>query len=575
MKQNANIKEQVTQHKMVRWYNPALLFRMALRSLTAIVFRQMVDNREIQAALNPVTDDELKGAYDFSENSTDDAFWIDYVADLGDGWDSTYAVASLLAIPSLSINKQRLKRGNVLIMGGDQVYPDPSAQAYEERMIAPYTAASKHAYMDHEPNPPSLFALPGNHDWFDGLHAFINVFCPSRGNASDSQTCTVGSWLTEQKRSYFCLKLPQNWWLCGVDVQLDAGINTTQIDYFKSIAQSQMKAGDRLILCCETPEWLLNNISDTQRMDSFAEILDVLTPSGAELRLILAGDIHHYNRYTAMENDVEFITAGGGGAFLHPTHKLPISLGDNLNANNDLNLKACYPNKDESKKHSNKLVLFPFKNWDFALLIGIIYSFMAWIVEAETTSEQNPMSQYFISWLSNNASTLDVLSEFFIIMPRTPTFAITLIVLYVGFIKFNFCKRLSVSIGLGIAHALAHFIPFVLAYLIASYAASPPQNESFIILNNVTSFAVFILTMLLISSLFGGLIFGIYLWVALNCFGLHWTNSFSALRIDSYRNFLRLSINKHGVLTIYPLKVDQVSATNNKAELIEPPIIIQ
>ena len=560
---------------MVRWYNPALLFRIALRSLIATVIRQIVDNREIQAALNPVTDDELKGTYDFSTSPADDEFWLDYVADIGDGWDSTYAVASLLAKPSLTINGQRLKRGHILIMGGDEVYPDPSAQAYEERMIAPYTAASQHAYMDHESNPPYLFALPGNHDWFDGLHAFTNVFCQSRGHSSNDQASTIGSWLTCQKRSYFCLKLPHNWWLCGVDVQLDAGINTTQIDYFRGIAQTQMKAGDRLILCCETPEWLLSNISDTHRMESFAEILDVLTPSGAELRLILSGDIHHYNRYTSEESGVEFVTAGGGGAFLHPTHKLPNTLGDELDAKHALKLKACYPEKGVSKKRSNKLLLFPFKNWDFCLLIGVVYSLMAWIVEAETLSQKTPMSQLFIQWLTNNASTIDVLSHFFIIIPQTPEFAIILIALYISFIKFNFSKRLSVSIGLGVAHAIAHFIPFVLAYLIASYVSTPAESQTFAILHDLGSFTAFILTMLMLSSLFGGLIFGLYLWVALNFFGLHWTNSFSALRISDYRNFLRLSINQQGVLTIYPFKINKVTQLNNKAELIEPPITIK
>ena len=37
---------------------------------------------------------------------------------------------------------------------------------------------------------------------------------------------------------------------------------------------------------------------------------------------IIAGDWHNYNRYYAHELDVHFITSGGGGAFLHPTHVL-------------------------------------------------------------------------------------------------------------------------------------------------------------------------------------------------------------------------------------------------------------
>src|SRR5262249_53559271 len=43
---------------------------------------------------------------------------------------------------------------------------------------------------------------------------------------------------------------------------------------------------------------------------------------GAHVRAVIAGDWHHYNRYYLNELDVHFITSGGGGAFLHPTHVL-------------------------------------------------------------------------------------------------------------------------------------------------------------------------------------------------------------------------------------------------------------
>ncbi len=36
--------------------------------------------------------------------------------------------------------------------------------------------------------------------------------------------------------------------------------------------------------------------------------------------LVLTGDSRHYSRYT--EAGFDYITAGGGGAFLHPTHQL-------------------------------------------------------------------------------------------------------------------------------------------------------------------------------------------------------------------------------------------------------------
>ena len=37
--------------------------------------------------------------------------------------------------------------------------------------------------------------------------------------------------------------------------------------------------------------------------------------------ILISGDTHHYSRYVANDG-TQFVTSGGGGAFLHPTHQL-------------------------------------------------------------------------------------------------------------------------------------------------------------------------------------------------------------------------------------------------------------
>jgi hypothetical protein len=91
-------------------------------------------------------------------------------------------------------------------MGGDQVYPVPKATEYGNRLIGPYRAAMPCTAAE----TPELFAIPGSHDWYDGLLNFTNVFCRGR---------SIGAWQTSQTRSYFALKLPHRWWLWGVDMQ--------------------------------------------------------------------------------------------------------------------------------------------------------------------------------------------------------------------------------------------------------------------------------------------------------------------------------------------------------------------
>src|SRR5690606_24602207 len=142
------------------------------------------------------------------DHSQGDELWLDYVADLGDGFDATYSVAYLLAQSELEVDGERLPRGDVLVMGGDQVYPTASGQAYEDRCKGPYRAALPHPPDDGR--VPTLFALPGNHDWYDGLTAFLRLFARRGGGR-------IGGWLTCPARSYLALQLPPRWWLPALD----------------------------------------------------------------------------------------------------------------------------------------------------------------------------------------------------------------------------------------------------------------------------------------------------------------------------------------------------------------------
>ena len=64
-----------------------------------------------------------------------------------------------------------------------------------------------------------LFAIPGNHDWYDGLNAFDSLFCSSRDRLSESKGNVIGGWQCQQHRSYWAIRLPYNWWIWGADIQ--------------------------------------------------------------------------------------------------------------------------------------------------------------------------------------------------------------------------------------------------------------------------------------------------------------------------------------------------------------------
>ena len=368
------------------------------------------------------------------------AFWIDYIADVGDGFEASYTMAYLLAQDSLDIRGAgNLRHGEVLIMGGDQCYPQATREEYKQRLLQPFNWA----YTVRNPDR-KLFAIPGNHDWYDGLNAFDGLFCSSRDKLSNARGNVIGGWQCQQHRSYWALRLPYNWWIWGADIQFSKYLDSSQVNYFVRVAE-QMGPKDNLIICLAEPSWMLADLQGEDNEENFFKITTIARARGARVVAVIAGDWHNYNRYYAHELDVHFITSGGGGAFLHPTHVLRNSIsvrwpeyadetaeaaeGDATGARpgeafkaKDYNIRLkrntkaaegvveqavqdvqdaieplkreglglrrrapikpqapkCYPNKGRSYFLSLGNVLFPFFNPSFAIGIGLLYWLITW-----------------------------------------------------------------------------------------------------------------------------------------------------------------------------------------------------
>ena len=292
---------------MTAWLAPSVLAASAAEVVLSGLFANYADKRESEAGLSDAT-----WRY---PAAPDGSFWLDYASDVGDGFDSSYLIARLLAEPKLTVDDEETERGRVLVLGGDQVYPSASWQGYAERFTGPYTAA-----LQPIPEPgqrPDLFAVPGNHDWYDGLTAFMRVFCQGRG---------IGGWQTQQRRSYFALRLPHKWWLWGIDIQFDVYIDEPQLAYFSRVAELATQ-DHRIILATAKPSWVgvRDPAEPPQSWQSLAYFQErVMCVHGAELALTITGDLHHYSRYEPSTSEgTPKITAGGGGAYLSPTHWLP------------------------------------------------------------------------------------------------------------------------------------------------------------------------------------------------------------------------------------------------------------
>ncbi|HTV22625.1 MAG TPA: hypothetical protein VMG12_28245, partial [Polyangiaceae bacterium] len=368
-----------TPQAFVRWFHPFELARAGVRAVLADMFGAYADRRELQAALHPR---EASPAFVYTRLDPDapsspplERLWLDYVADIGDGFNATFAVASLLGRETLELAGERgerfaTRRGSVLVMGGDEVYPTASRVDYEQRAVGPYRAAFP--YVRDARCAPHLFAIPGNHDWYDGLSAFLRQFAQKRW---------VGAWKTRQKRSYFVLELPHRVWLWGIDIQLHADVDGPQLEYFDAAAAS-LAPEDRVILCTAEPSWVEVAAGKREGYRNLAFIEAKVTARGARVIVVLTGDSHHYARYAEAGDVRQYVTAGGGGAFLHGTHALPHEIAltgfDGPGVTRLLSRRATFPAPKESLAQVTHLLSFSLRNRAFALLWSTLWLVLGW-----------------------------------------------------------------------------------------------------------------------------------------------------------------------------------------------------
>lgn len=321
-----------TPRPATRWLQPRTLAPAAVTTVLATLFGQFTDRREAQGVLD---------AGEVEDRSDAEVCWVDHVSDSGDGFDAGYAVARAASAPHLDVGGARLPRGDVLVLGGDQVYPTASIADYRDRLLGPWRAALPWVPDGPDDPPvPSAYALPGNHDWYDGLTSFLRLF---------GQQAWLGGRRLRQTRSYFAVALPGRWWLLGVDTQLGGWLDRPQLDWFASEVVPRLRPGDGIVLCVPQPSWVKEG--GREALESLAHLRNhLLEPTGARIRLVLTGDKHHYARYADTEGR-QLVTAGGGGAYLSATHHLPGSVEvPAFGASSTFGLARAYPDQATSAR---------------------------------------------------------------------------------------------------------------------------------------------------------------------------------------------------------------------------------
>ncbi|MFG1886888.1 metallophosphoesterase family protein [Micromonospora sp. NPDC049051] len=508
-----------TPRKPVPWLAPFLLISTGIRTLLAMLFGAYLDKRELQNSLDAGIARQV---------GPDGGLWLDYVADLGDGFNATYSVAYLIAQRELAVDGHRLPRAQTLVMGGDQVYPSAAFEAYEDRCKGPYQAALPVT----PPERPTLFAVPGNHDWYDGLTAFLRLFVRSRDRH-------FGGWETGQSRSYFAVELPADWWLLGLDDQSGSYLDDPQLTYFDRVAE-RLGPQSRVIVAVPAPTWVkaVDHPTAYDSIDYF--IRTIVAPTGAQVRLLISGDLHHYARYAGPER--QLITCGGGGAYLYPTHQLPErievpprdTLARRASASHPYELAGSYPDAARSRRYAWGIFpRLPLRNPGFTTLLGTLHTLLMLAMAGVASNPEGTEQRLFSVPLMAMLIVTMLGAAFFAKPPSSGG------------------KRHARHWILGVGHGLAQIglaAAGTWAWLALPFYDWPwplPAAAAAVLYGPVIG--------LVASQLVAA-----YLLVA-GAFGVNVNELFAGQGIEDAKAFLRLRIDPDGALTIYPIAVDRVA----------------
>ncbi|KAF8040169.1 hypothetical protein BT93_B2408 [Corymbia citriodora subsp. variegata] len=600
---------------MVPWYSGtyADLFKTVFDLIVSVtVFLGRFDMRMMQAAMSKVEDGVRRDfLYDHFRNKED--FWFDFVADTGDGWNSSYSIARLLAQPSLNAKtssgpKRCLPRANLLLIGGDLAYPNPTLDNYEYRFFRPFMCAlqppstwyqSEQIDVDKPEIPPGFsdgpqaFIIPGNHDWFDGLHTFMRCIC---------RKSWLGGWFMPQKKSYFALRLPENWWVFGLDLALHEDIDVFQFKFFSELVKDEVRDEDSVIILTHAPKWLLDWYSnDVSGRNSSHEsgknfshlIRDYLK---GRCKLQIAGDLHHYMRHSVPANTsacVEHLLVNGcGGAFLHPTHVFG-NFKEYCGAT--YKTEASYPSYEDSSKCNLDQILqddsvsghlrnFVVAVWaafvylleqSYVSLAGALLLVTALIAFAPSkVSWKKRVMMGVLHFLAHLTAVLMLvlLMELGVETCIRHKFLVTsdYHTLYQWYRTVE-SEHFPDPTGLRVRMEQWTFglYPACIKYLMSAFDVPEVMAVSRtdicqkrMELLSRFGVAIYYASVFVYFWVFStpvvSLVFGSYLYICVNWLHLHYDEAFSSLRIADYKGFTRFHIDKKGDLEVYTLAVDEV-----------------
>ena len=545
----------------VVWFGVRSFWGHLRHFAAAAIATEDVDSRDWMTADDPV---ELKTrvAEVLGSNSAQATLvetlerdlWLDFVADTGDDVAVSRAVARLifaeyeLPDPDAEGSSLRAPRGEILLFGGDTAYPVATAQEITNRVIVPFNQILEAL----PPGPPRvLLGIPGNHDWYDGLDGFARMFRrtaddeegvarPSVVGISQRMIERYAEWARQfvrggtiekpkalaltgyqpvQSASYFALPLTSRLHLSAVDRQL-GNLDWRQVRYFDAWRALSSDVSQLVML----PDPLFAFGAPSRTGTAMVEALNLDLES--KPHFLLSGDVHHYERIH--HGAALHVTAGGGGAFLHPA---PLRRGRRPSA------EVEWPTVAQSRL---LLLQVPWK------VMRGNSGFLPHLV----------LAVLFLPAMNIGLHQFQKLG-FILSAPVLITVLTTIIYSLIGDVRKGGFVVFALSFGAGLATAtIPVFASFVFVRLAQSAHVTLP-----IWLIAALTFAV--------AVFYGAFVFGAFL-ALLTLLGLEETQAFTALDHPGFKHFVRLRVRRDGsAVDFWCLGLTDPLSPDAKPELID------
>jgi hypothetical protein len=253
------------------------------------------------------------------------------LGDPGEGDDSQYQV-----LRPLRAKQEGIDFTYIL---SDVIYPAGDAFEYHDKFYWPYRDL-----------PGPIYAIPGNHDWSDGLHGFMTQLCGADPDLRPPQRRAKSRWtrafldltwrepsetaqeeLEEMRKlrpepsgqpaPYFAIELKELV-LVGLDTGIQAGIDDEQGAWLREVSKlpkdKVLMTGKPLVVDASRKPCWISGSEDT--------VNAIVEDPAHRYIAVIAGDIHNFQRYPVRHGDgrvVQHIVSGAAGAYTKATHKIP------------------------------------------------------------------------------------------------------------------------------------------------------------------------------------------------------------------------------------------------------------